>query len=58
MLYEENIVKKKLKDINIRFGLIYPNVYKVAMSSLGYQILYNLFVIFKGGNKWNIILSN
>lgn len=42
MLYEENIVKKKLKDINIRFGLIYPNVYKVAMSSLGYQILYNL----------------
>lgn len=42
MLYEENIVKKNYKNINIRFGLIYPNVYKVAMSSLGYQILYNL----------------
>ncbi|OWT32520.1 radical SAM protein [Methanobrevibacter sp. 87.7] len=42
MLYEENIVQKKLKNIKIRFGLIYPNIYKVAMSSLGYQILYNL----------------
>ena len=26
---------------DIRFGLVYPNVYKTAMSSLGYQILYN-----------------
>ena len=26
---------------DIRFGLAYPNVYKTAMSSLGYQILYN-----------------
>ena len=42
MLYESNIVKKKFKDVNLRFGLVYPNVYKVAMSSLGYQILYNL----------------
>lgn len=42
MLYESNIVKKKFNDVNLRFGLVYPNVYKVAMSSLGYQILYNL----------------
>ena len=35
-------MKKKFNEVNIRFGLVYPNVYKVAMSSLGYQILYNL----------------
>ena len=42
MYYESNIVIKKIKDVNIRFGLVYPNVYKVAMTSLGYQILYHL----------------
>ncbi|AGN17176.1 MAG: radical SAM protein [Methanobrevibacter boviskoreani] len=42
MIYEENIVQKKIQNIDIRFGLVYPNVYKIAMSSLGYQIIYNL----------------
>ena len=42
MIYEKNIFKKDFKKINIRFGLCYPNVYRAAMSSLGYNLLYNL----------------
>ena len=41
MLYEKNIFKKNIKNIDIHFGLTYPNVYRTAMSSLGYNILYN-----------------
>ncbi|WP_297983102.1 radical SAM protein [uncultured Methanobrevibacter sp.] len=41
MFYEENVIKKNPLRADIRFGLVYPNVYKTAMSSLGYQILYN-----------------
>ena len=41
MLYEKNIFIKKHKQTDIHFGLCYPNVYKTAMSSLGYNILYN-----------------
>ena len=41
MLYEKNIFKKNFKDIDIRFGLAYPNIYRTAMSSLGYNILYD-----------------
>jgi len=41
MLYEKNIFHKNIKKIDIRFGLSYPNVYRTAMSSLGYNILYN-----------------
>ena len=41
MLYEKNIFKKNIKNIDIYFGLTYPNVYRTAMSSLGYNILYN-----------------
>ena len=41
MLYEKNIFQKKHDSINIHFGLAYPNVYRTAMSSLGYNILYN-----------------
>ena len=42
MLYEKNIFQKDFKKIDIRFGLCYPNIYRTAMSSLGYNILYNL----------------
>ena len=42
MLYEKNIFKKDFRKIDIRFALAYPNIYKTAMSSLGYNILYNL----------------
>lgn len=42
MIYEKNIFQKNHKNIDLRFGLVYPNIYKTAMSSLGYNILYNL----------------
>lgn len=41
MLYEKNIFQKNIKNIDIHIGLAYPNIYKTAMSSLGYNILYN-----------------
>lgn len=41
MLFEKNIFQKNHKNIDIRLGLAYPNIYKTAMSSLGYNILYN-----------------
>ena len=41
MLYEKNTFQKNHRNIDIRVGLAYPNVYKTAMSSLGYNILYN-----------------
>ena len=41
MFYERNVINKNPLRVDIRFGLVYPNVYKTAMSSLGYQILYN-----------------
>lgn len=37
---EINMVKKDLKDIEVRFGFCFPDVYEVGMSHLGLQILY------------------
>ena len=41
MIYEKNTFIKNHKQIDIRLGLAYPNIYRTAMSSLGYNILYN-----------------
>ncbi len=41
MFYEKNIIKKNPLRVDIRFASVYPNVYKTAMSSLGYQIIYS-----------------
>ncbi|WP_298523695.1 radical SAM protein [uncultured Methanobrevibacter sp.] len=41
MIYEKNTFIKNHKQVDIRFGLAYPNIYRTAMSSLGYNILYN-----------------
>ena len=41
MIYEKNIFQKNYKQTDIHFGLAYPNIYRTAMSSLGYNILYN-----------------
>ena len=41
MLYEKNTFQKKSEKIDIHLGLSYPNIYRTAMSSLGYNILYN-----------------
>lgn len=42
MLYEKNIFQKDYKKADIRLGLAYPNIYRTAMSSLGYNIIYNI----------------
>ena len=41
MFKERNVIIKNPLNADIRFGLVYPNIYKTAMSSLGYQIIYN-----------------
>ncbi|MBQ9026909.1 MAG: radical SAM protein [Methanobrevibacter sp.] len=41
MIFEDNIFKKDYKKVDIRLALAYPNIYRTAMSSLGYNILYN-----------------
>ncbi|MDR3222968.1 MAG: radical SAM protein [Methanobrevibacter sp.] len=42
MFHERNIVKKNPLKVNIRFASVYPNIYRIAMSSLGYQIIYGM----------------
>jgi len=42
MIYEKNTIIKKPMKVDIRFASVYPNVYKAAMSSLGYQIIYGM----------------
>lgn len=42
MIYEENTIIKKPMKVDIRFASVYPNIYKTAMSSLGYQIIYEM----------------
>ncbi len=37
---EINVIKKDIKNIDIRFAFAYPDVYEVAMSHIGLQILY------------------
>ncbi len=39
---EVNMVKKKPKDVNIRFCMCFPDVYEIGMSHLGIQILYDM----------------
>ncbi|NOY60846.1 MAG: TIGR03960 family B12-binding radical SAM protein [Calditrichaeota bacterium] len=39
---EINIVKKDLSEIDLRVALIFPDVYEVGMSYLGFPILYNI----------------
>lgn len=40
---EINMVKKNVKDIDIRFCMCFPDVYEIGMSHLGIQILYDMF---------------
>lgn len=41
--HEVNMVEKDLKDIYVRFAMCFPDVYEIAMSHLGIQILYDMF---------------
>ncbi|MFW9879947.1 MAG: radical SAM protein, partial [Candidatus Thorarchaeota archaeon] len=38
----ENLIVKDWRDIDFSFGLIYPNVYKIGMSSYSIRLLYYL----------------
>jgi len=40
---EINAVMKDKNDINIRYGICFPDVYEIGMSHLGIQILYDLY---------------
>ena len=44
---EQNAVKKIWTSNKVKIGLLYPNTYRVAMTSLGVQLLYFLF------NSWS-----
>ncbi len=39
---EINIVRKDLRDVDVRFALVFPDVYEVGMSYMGFPILYNI----------------
>src|SRR3990172_13346756 len=39
---EINSIKKDLSNVNLKFGLAFPDVYEVGMSHLGMQILYQI----------------
>jgi radical SAM superfamily enzyme YgiQ (UPF0313 family) len=41
MLMEQNVVIKDPRKVDIRFASCYPNLYKAAMSSLGFHIIYD-----------------
>lgn len=39
---EINIVRKEPGDVDVRFALVFPDVYEVGMSYMGFPILYNI----------------
>jgi radical SAM superfamily enzyme YgiQ (UPF0313 family) len=41
-MYSENIIVKDWRTIDISFGLIYPNIYNIGMSSYAIRLLYSL----------------
>lgn len=41
MLREQNVVIKNFQKVDLRFASCYPNLYKAAMSSLGFHIIYD-----------------
>jgi radical SAM superfamily enzyme YgiQ (UPF0313 family) len=43
LIKEQNAIKKDWSPDKLKIGLIYPNTYRVAMTSLGVQLLYFLF---------------
>lgn len=41
-MFSENLIVKDWRTIDFSFGLIYPNVYKIGMSSYSIRLLYHL----------------
>lgn len=39
---EINSVRKDLKDVDVRFALVFPDVYEIGMSYMGFSILYHI----------------
>lgn len=39
---EKNAVRKNLANVEVGFALLFPDLYEVGMSCLGYQILYSI----------------
>ena len=39
---EINIIKKNTKDVSVRVALAFPDVYELAMSFIGFKILYHI----------------
>ena len=45
---EINMTRKDLEQVDVRFALVFPDVYEVGMSYLGFPILYNILNKKKG----------
>ena len=41
MLLEHNVVVKDLRKVRVHFASCYPNLYRIAMSSLGFHLIYD-----------------
>ncbi len=41
-MYEESVIIKDWRNVDFSFGLIYPNNYKLGMSSYSIRLLYHL----------------
>jgi radical SAM superfamily enzyme YgiQ (UPF0313 family) len=41
MLFEHNAIIKDIRKVDLRFASCYPNLYRSAMSSLGFHIIYD-----------------
>jgi radical SAM superfamily enzyme YgiQ (UPF0313 family) len=41
-MYEESLIVKDWRKIDLTFGLIYPNIYKMGMSSYSIRLLYSM----------------
>ena len=39
---EVNMIKKELSNVDIKFALVFPDVYEMGMSYMGFQILYHI----------------
>ncbi|MHA1223995.1 MAG: B12-binding domain-containing radical SAM protein [Candidatus Heimdallarchaeaceae archaeon] len=50
LIKEQNAIRKEWSASKIKIALVYPNTYRVAMTSLGIQLLYFLF------NSWENFL--
>ncbi|MFX0070381.1 MAG: B12-binding domain-containing radical SAM protein [Candidatus Hermodarchaeota archaeon] len=46
-MLQENVIRKDWRDIDLSFGLVYPNTYKIGMSSYAIRLLYFLINSFE-----------